>query len=217
MFAPGHFALGYMLARLTARITKTNINIPLVLALSVISDIDLLSYHSMTLFFIRHRGPTHSILVITILFIPMFIVYRKAALPYFVGMIQHPLLGDLITGGKVQLLWPLTTTIYGLGIDVLSPLSITLEWLAFLTAVFAMFKTRDIRVFLQPHPSNLILIIPLFTVLAPLILGLPDPVPAALVPPHLAYFLLFIAALSADFREKCRLKLNRLGLHKKVY
>ena len=215
--APGHFALGYMLAKLTARATKTRINIPLVLALSIIMDIDFLTFHSMELFYVRHRGPTHSILVALAFFLPILIIYRKAALPYFAALIQHPLLGDLFIGGRVQIFWPLTTAMYGLEISYLSPLGITLEWLAFLTTAAVMFKNGDMRVFFQPHPSNLILFIPLFTVLAPMVFGLPEPLPAVLVPPHLVYFLLFAAALYVDLKEKCRVKLSRLRLHEKVY
>lgn len=211
--------MGYTLAKLTAHVTKTDINIPLVFALSVIMDVDLLFYHSMFLF-IEHRGPTHSILVATALFIPIFIVYRKAALPYFVSLVSHPLLGDFIVGGRVQLLWPLTSAPYGAGIvelDVLSSLSIALEWLFFLIAAAAMFKTRDLHNFLQPHPSNVILVIPIFSILFPTIFGLPQPIPATLLLLHLICLFLFGAALLADIIEKCRLKLNRLKLHKKVY
>jgi len=50
-----------------------------------------------------------------------------------------------------------------------------------------------------------------------MVFGLPEPLPAVLVPQHLVYFLLFAAALYVDLKEECKVKLNRLRLHEKVY
>jgi membrane-bound metal-dependent hydrolase YbcI (DUF457 family) len=77
MFAIGHFALGYLFGKGTGKLAHVKINLPLLLAASVLPDIDLI------LRFLTHRGPTHSLLAITVLMIPLFILYRKKALPYY--------------------------------------------------------------------------------------------------------------------------------------
>jgi membrane-bound metal-dependent hydrolase YbcI (DUF457 family) len=107
-YAVGHFAIGYILAKLTSKMTKTKFNVALILTLSVIPDVDILIPP------IVHRGPTHSILMAFIVFIPIFALYHKNALPYFAALIQHSLISDYVAGGKVQLLWPLTTQTFGL-------------------------------------------------------------------------------------------------------
>jgi len=194
-FAVGHFALGYLVAKLTAQATETRMNIPLVLTLSVIPDIDIL------LPFIEHRGPFHSILMATIIFVPIFVSYGKGGFPYYAALIQHSLLGDYISGGRVQLLWPLTQRLFGIEISIVSHTSIALEWLAFLTAAMVMLKTKDMQTLFQFHNSNLILVIPTFTVLLPTFFAYPLEVPVALVPPHLVFLIVFLASLSMDIRK----------------
>ncbi|MGB9693945.1 MAG: metal-dependent hydrolase [Fervidobacterium sp.] len=194
-FAVGHFAFGYTFSKFTSRTTKTKLNIPLVFTLSVIPDIDIL------IPFVQHRGPFHSIIMIVAIFILIFALYGKKAFPYFIALIQHPLIGDFIAGGGVQLLWPLTSQHYGMGISIKSPTNITLEWLGFLAATIVMVKTKDTQTLLQPHNSNLILAIPTFTVLLPTFLAFPLDVPIALIPPHLICLILFLTSLLIDMRK----------------
>jgi len=194
-YAVGHFAIGYILAKLTSKMTKTKFNVALILTLSVIPDVDIL------IPLVVHRGPTHSILMAFIVFIPIFALYHKNALPYFAALIQHSLISDYVAGGKVQLLWPLTTQTFGLELSIKSPANITIEWLSFLTATLIMIKTKDVHSLLQPHNSNLILIISTFTVLLPTLLAFPLEVPIALIPPHIVFIALFTASLSIDLKN----------------
>lgn len=189
MFAVGHFALGYILSKTTAQLTKTRLNIPLVLMLSIIPDIDILIPQ------LEHRGPFHSIIMATIVFIPVFVVYRKNALPYFIALIQHSLLSDFIAGGKTQLFWPITSQHYGIEMSIESPTNVTIELLAFLASMIIMLKTKDILVFLRPHYSNLILFIPTFTVLLPTFLNFPLKVPYMLLLPHITYLIFFLTSV----------------------
>ena len=72
-FAVGHMALAYLLGKASAKLLKVNINIPLILFLSIIPDIDILFdflFNSD-----MHRGPTHSIIVAIVVFIPFFLLY----------------------------------------------------------------------------------------------------------------------------------------------
>lgn len=188
----GHFALGYIISKATVKITEMKLNIPLLITLSVIPDIDIL------IPFLEHRGPAHSIITLFMVFIPIFAIYRKKAIPYFLALIQHPLIGDYITGGRIQLLWPLTTQYYGMEICIKSQTNITLEWIVFLTSIIIMLKAKDTVTFFQPHKSNLILVIPTFTVLLPTFLSFPLNVPAWLIPPHLAYISIFSASIIID-------------------
>ena len=68
MFAIGHFALGYLTGKATSKLAHVKINLPLLLAVSVIPDLDLLFSG-----FMAHRGLTHSIIVISVLMIPLFL------------------------------------------------------------------------------------------------------------------------------------------------
>jgi membrane-bound metal-dependent hydrolase YbcI (DUF457 family) len=187
--------LGYLVAKLTAQATETRMNIPLVLTLSVIPDIDIL------LPFVEHRGPFHSIVMATVIFVPILVLYGKGGFPYYAALVQHSLLGDYISGGRVQLLWPLTRGFFGIEISIASPTSITLEWLTFLTAVVIMLKTKDMQTLFQPHNSNLVLAIPTFTVLLPTFFAYPLEVPVALVPPHLVFLIVFLASMLMDMRK----------------
>jgi hypothetical protein len=136
----------------------------------------------------------------SIVFIPIFVLYHKNALPYFTALIQHSLLSDYIAGGKVQLLWPITPQTFGLELSIKSPANIIIEWLSFLTAIFIMIKTKDTHSLLQPNNSNLILAIPTFTVLLPTFLAFPLEVPTPLIPPHIIFLILFLASLSIDLK-----------------
>jgi hypothetical protein len=129
--------------------------------------------------------------------IPFFAVYGKKAVPYFLALAQHALIGDYVTSGTmgVQLFWPLTNQSYGIGIAIRTQTNVALEWIAFLVAVIIMIKTRDITKFFQTHKSNLLLSIPTFTTLLPTLASFPLGVPLWLVPPHIFYTVVFSIAI----------------------
>ena len=194
MFAVGHLALGYILGKTTSKSLNVNLNIPLVLVASMVPDIDLLIPG------LEHRGPTHSLILIFLLFLPAFMLYRERAAPYFVAMVQHSILGDSITGGGIQLLWPLTPYWYGNGIKIISLTNIFIEWTLFLVFLTIMFKTKDVQILFQHHASNILLSIPILTVILPTLLSIPLSVPLELIIPHAIYLILFAASVLIDFR-----------------
>jgi membrane-bound metal-dependent hydrolase YbcI (DUF457 family) len=194
-FAVGHFALGYISSKASAKLLKTQLNIPLVLTLSILPDVDIL------IPFLTHRGPTHSVLVTFVVFLPLFAFFRKKAFPYFLALLQHSLISDYIVGSQIQLLWPLTTRYYGMEIGIKSQTNIAIEWIAFFTATIVMFKAKDLTALFQPHNSNLILTIPTFTVLLPTFLSFPLDVPQWLIPPHLIYLSIFSASIIIDISQ----------------
>jgi len=195
MYAVGHLALGYLSGKTASKILNVNANIPLLFLASVLPDVDLL------IPFLQHRGPLHSVILFCLLFLPAFILFKKRAIPYFVALIQHILIGDYLTGGT-QLLWPITTNLYpsGLSIEITSLTSILIEWTLFLTSTATLFKTKDAWLLLRQHPSNMILAVPVLTVLLPTLLSLPIYVSPELVIPHLIYMALFTFSILVDLK-----------------
>lgn len=191
--------LAYLIAKTSGKLLKVNFNLPLVLVLSILPDIDIIFQ-----FLLKsdiHRGPTHSIVVAVIAFIPVFIIYRQKATPYFAALASHSLIGDFLIGGQIQLFWPLSTQEFGLHelglplITIDSSINIALELIIFAIATIVMFKTRDIRVFFRKSKLNLVLVIPIFTVLLPTFAAYPLYVPILLVLPHLFYLVVFAIAV----------------------
>jgi membrane-bound metal-dependent hydrolase YbcI (DUF457 family) len=191
--------LAYLIAKASGKLLKVNFNLPLVLVLSILPDIDIIFQ-----FLLKsdiHRGPTHSIVAAILFFIPIFIIYRQRATPYFAALASHSLIGDFVIGGNIQLFWPLSTQEFGLHelgfplITIDSSINIALELTLFALATIVMFKTRDIRVFLRKSKLNLVLVIPIFTVLLPTFAAYPLYVPILLVLPHLFYLVVFAIAV----------------------
>ena len=194
MYAVGHFALGYLTGKLASKSLDVNVNLPLLFLASVFPDIDILIPGLV------HRGPLHSVILFCLLFLPIFVIYKKRAAPYFVAVIQHIIIGDYIIGGDLQLLWPLTPNLYGFHIGVASVTNIVLEWCLFIISMTFMIKTMDIVFLFKPHPSNMILAIPVLTVLLPSVISFPLYVPLALLIPNIVYLILFTIPIMIDLK-----------------
>lgn len=198
MFAVGHLSIGYLLAKATGKTLKQEFSLPLVFVLSLIPDADLLIPG------IEHRTITHSIIVSTIIFLPVFALFRTKAVPYFFALAQHSMVGDFVTGSRygegAQLLWPITSASYGLPLGISSTANIAMEWTSFLVAVVIMLRTKDLQKLLNGNLTHLALSVPTLTVLLPTFLYFPLSVPAELLVPHLAYLLLFILSILNVFR-----------------
>ncbi len=204
LFAVGHMALAYLLGKASAKPLKVNPNIPVLLVLSLLPDIDIIFANLTGLEL--HRGPTHSLIFAAVVFIPFFLRYGKRAVPYFLALASHALIGDFLIGGQLQLFWPLTTSTFGLHesgfmyIDIYSNINIALELTLFTASMLLMAKTGDFKVFFKNQKTNLVLIIPLVTVILPTFLGYPfnealiftEPLMAVA---HLFYLVLFSIAV----------------------
>lgn len=199
MFAVGHMAIAYLLGKGSSKALRIKLNIPILLVLSILPDVDII-YDFLTGSNL-HRGPTHSIVVALIAFIPLFIIYRKKAIPYFLALISHPLIGDFFIGGRLQLFWPFSTTQYGLHelgsyyIGITDPVNIILELSLFVMATLVLYKSGDWKVFFKSNKTNMVLIIPIATVLLPSTIGYPFSAPLLLTEPHLAIAHLFYLGL----------------------
>lgn len=181
--------MGYLVGKASSKLLKTDLNIPLVFALSVVSDADILIRG------LEHRGPAHSIITALLIFIPLLAVYRRKAVPYLLALVSHSLIGDILTGGNIQLLWPISLQKYGFALSIRSPLSMASEWVLFLTSTVVIIRTKDIAKLIQLRYSNLILVLPMSTVLLPVFSGFPMDVPTWLILPHMSYLSLFMVSI----------------------
>ena len=78
------------------------------MALSILPDIDLLIPGLM------HRGPAHSLIIITLVSAPFLAKYGTRAIPYLLTVGQHVFIEDYFIL-KSALLGPLSTTSYEVG------------------------------------------------------------------------------------------------------
>lgn len=198
-------AIAYLIGKSSGKLLKIPINIPLVLVLSIIPDIDLIFE---VIFNIQlHRGPSHSLVFAVLLFIPFFIFFKKKAVPYFLSLASHSILADFFVGGQIQLLWPISTKELGISqfnlplVRINDPLNVAFELMLFIVAILVMLKTRDILKFFRFNLSNLLLIIPIFTVLLPTFTSYPLQVPILLVFPHLFFLIIFIISNLIVFKK----------------
>ena len=178
MFAVGHLAIGYLSAKVFQKLLRTEINLPLIFFLSLIPDVDLLIPGLV------HRGITHSIIVLTLVFVPIFLLYQKTSISYFVAITQHSLVGDFFTG-RVQMFWPLTSDWYGERIGMLSLTNISIEWASFLLAMLVLTKTNDLRLLVKSGKSNLLLTVPSGAIFVSSIIGMSETPLMELLIPHL--------------------------------
>ncbi len=201
MFAVGHLALGYIIGKGSARFLKVNVNVPLLFFVSILPDIDFLVPGLM------HRGPMHSIVVYAAIFVPVFLVYNRIGLVYFLGLAQHLVLGDFLTSGYgpgIQLLWPLSMDWFSAGIYAITLVTPLLEWFFFLICLVWMFSSGDLRRLLVPHRSNLALVVPILAIVLPVFFSVPLRVPLFLLAPHFFFLLLFGLSVLIDLRAYAR-------------
>jgi len=207
MFAVGHMAIAYLLGKSSGKLLHVSPNVPLLLVLSILPDLDILFGASF------HRGPTHSVIMALIVFLPALYFYGKRAVPYLLALASHAVIADLLIGGDIMLFWPLSTAKISLPapfpvISITSPVNVALEFTLFIVATIVMLKTKDIRTFFQKHLSNLLLAIPVLTVLLPTFIGYPLSVPALLVIPHLFYLIVFSIAVLLGMPPAFKMVLN---------
>lgn len=180
MFAVGHIALGYLTGKPLGRLMGAEVDLSLLLALSLLPDIDLI------IPWITHRGPTHSLFFIALV-AAMIAAYRpRQASPYVAALSTHSLIGDMVTDGGTQLLWPFSAELIQLRFFTVSAShAVYLEMALFLALLATMAVTRDLHKLIKPHKGNLMLVIPVSTILLPLAIEYPMRVPGPLVVPHL--------------------------------
>jgi membrane-bound metal-dependent hydrolase YbcI (DUF457 family) len=198
MFAVGHLALGYLSGKATSNILNVKTDLPLLFVASIIPDIDLLIPGHL------HRGFAHSAVVSSLIFLSAYLLWGKRVTPYFAALATHSVIGDYLTNGGVQLLWPIDYSWYGGFVELASLTNVLLEVGLFLTCLAVMVGTRDLWVLFKEHDSNLLLSIPFCAILSSSVFGFPLPVPAGILPPHWAFLLLFAVSIGIDLKPRIR-------------
>jgi hypothetical protein len=191
----------------------TAINIPLALMLSVLPDIDLFMEPML-----RHGGPSHSLVMLTVLFLPMILIWKKASIPYLTATASHALIGDYLTRSikttGVQLLFPLTSTWYSAGFEEAGLTYLYSEVALLILFLPLLFATRNMSSFTKNHPSNWLLTIPMLTLALPVLIDFPMHVPIELVIPHLVLMALLTIPILADIRHIADSLVHRRALAK---
>ncbi len=202
MLAVGHLALGYLTGKASAKFLNVNINIPLILTLSILPDIDFL------IPMLQHSGPTHSIILILAIAFPAILVWKKQTIPYLVALASHPLLGDYLTYQRkapgAQLFFPLTSSWFAAGSEAARLTYVYLELALFAAFLMLMVTTRDITTLIKHHPSNFLLAIPISTAFLPVFMQFLGfiPVPPELIVPHIILILLLALPILIDMRAR---------------
>ncbi len=164
-------------------------NLPLLFTISVLPDFDLLLFT-----FIEHRGHSHSLLFPLLVCLPFFVVYKKKAIPYFVALLSHSLIGDIFSGG-IQLFWPFSTEwLFISNLSVRGAVSVGLELVLFVVCTVIMVVNKDFQRILFSKTSRVYWLVPFGVVLGPLLLdtiGHHNNLPLLLVVPSLFYLALF--------------------------
>lgn len=99
MYPIGHIGLGIIVGMIFGHFFKEQINLYFIIIFSIIPDIDIV------IPFVHHRGPLHSIFILSILYVPIYAIIRQKT--YYFVLISH-LLGDVITSYGVQLFYPIS-------------------------------------------------------------------------------------------------------------
>lgn len=209
MFAVGHIALGYIIGKSLNRAIDHSLNIPAIWTLSLLPDID---------FFIPglpHRGPTHSLIVAFVIFIPLFFLWSKNAVPYFVALVTHSLIGDYITDGGIMLFWPLSSewvkpgAIMTLG----SALETYIELGLFSIFILTLFISKDFNHLFDSDLRNTVLFVPLCTIFLPAFFRYPINIPEILIIPHLILLSMITLSFSMSLLPLASsINKNRLGI-----
>ena len=194
----GHFGLGYLLGKVFAKTMDIKLNLALLFTVSVLPDFDLVLFR-----FIEHRGPLHSLSFSLVVCLPFFVVYRKKAIPYFVALLSHSLIGDIFSGG-VQLFWPFSTDqIFISDLLVRGNVNVGLELAIFVVSTVVMVVNKDFqRIFSKTRWVYWLL--PFGAVMGPLFLTLGhyNYLPLLLVAPSLFYIALFsYSIISSNYKN----------------
>jgi len=145
----------YITGRSCSSLLKVQINPYLILFLGGLPDIDLL----LGSLGVAHRGITHSLLFWFIVFVPIFIRYRKQSVPYFAALVQHILIGDLIVN-RTTVFWPFGPE-FGLGFRLFSIENILLETASLIVFLLWANLGSDRRIFLSKDRRNILSVLPL--------------------------------------------------------
>jgi membrane-bound metal-dependent hydrolase YbcI (DUF457 family) len=134
----GHFALAFFMAEIVKSFFKTEYNLLWVWIVSLLPDIDFY------IPFIRHRGPTHSVIVYLIIVFMILIVFKKGFI--YLGALGSHLIGDYFTDYGCQLFWPVLPYLFkpDLSVMLTGREKYLVEFLLFFSMIFIIFVKKRI-------------------------------------------------------------------------
>jgi hypothetical protein len=135
--------------------------VPAILMLGVVPDIDLFFGR----FGVVHHTFTHSFIFWLVIFAPFLLVFRRESIPYLAAVVQHFAFGDLLVG-RVMILWPLSSSYFGLNIAMPSVLDVALETTGLLLAAGIIIFNGDLRRLLSVDMHNIPMFLPFLALLA---------------------------------------------------
>jgi len=201
MYETGHMAIGIIFGKLLQRITKTKINIPLLCIFSILSDIDM--FHP---FGLKHGGLTHSIVFITLYFLPLTLIFKRNVIPYYIANLSHPLIGDTFFL-PLRLLLPLSSQRYGIYELIVSNSveHIFIEYSLCIIALFILIKSNDFKILYNPGKDNLLFIIPLLSLLFTFNLSPSSmmPLPISIILLHFMFIVIFSYSILITLQTLC--------------
>jgi hypothetical protein len=196
MFAVGHTAISYLIGKILGRKTHQVSSIAMLWIFALLPDVDLLFSPVL-----EHRGPTHSLILATIIFAPIFLVSFKKAVPYYAALVSHSLIGDYFTDGGVAMFWPILPDFIRSGtfLAMGASFEVHLELALFLTMFLSLIVSRDFHILFDSGKMNNLLFIPLATVVLPIMFKFPMVVPPLLFIPHIILMGIMIVSFSISF------------------
>lgn len=105
MYFAGHMATAFLLCR---PLVKASFSLPLLFAAAIMPDLDFVF---SPLF--AHHTITHSVTFWLAAYVPVFVIFRRRAIPYAVATFSHFMVGDVLTGNP-PLLFGISDTRFGL-------------------------------------------------------------------------------------------------------
>jgi hypothetical protein len=145
------------------------------------------------------------------------LIWRKTSIPYLAAAASHALIGDYLTRSAntrgVQLLFPLTRTWYSAGLEGAELLYIYSEIILLIAFLSLLFTTRDTNFLTKNHPSNWLLVIPLITLILPVLIDFPLHVPIELVIPHLILIATLMLPILSDAKHLIRHSAHSVDRH----
>jgi len=197
MYAVGHVALGYLLGKAVARTTGKKLNVPLVWAVSLIPDLDLLVPG------LQHRGPTHSLLAIIVISVPLLLLSFRKSLPYLAAFSSHSLIGDFLTDPGIMLFWPMSSqwVKYPEAFAFLARSEVYLEIVLLGPLIVTLVLSKDLSGLLSPKKGNMLLFIPIITIILPSFFRYPLVLPRILIVPHLLLLVVTLVPFASGLQK----------------
>jgi hypothetical protein len=160
MYLLGHIAIGYLVVWGFARWRKEKFSLWLALTVGIVPDYDIL-FRGLGL---AHHTYTHSLLLWAPVVIAL-VLWNRKTLPYVAGILSHLLIGDFLVS-SVPLLLPISNISVGLRFGMPSFVDAILESSSLALMFLLMWRNGDLRNMLSGQRSNLLILVPLVSMVS---------------------------------------------------